>query len=110
MENKIIEIESKYENGKNIKSITNNSESSKKQNNEKEIKNGNTTYTMNEFGETNIRENNKSQKLIKLIIIRSRIFLVLVIIINFVFMSSNKDDKLIDNNNERNKGVIQLIT
>ena len=109
MENKIIEIESKYENGKNIKSITNNSESSKKQNNEKEIKNGNTTYTMNEFGETNIRENNKSQKLIKLIIIRSRIFLVLVIIINFVFMSSNKDDKLIDNNNERNKGVIQLI-
>lgn len=110
MENKIIEIESKYENGKNIKSITNNSESSKKQNNEKEIKNGNTTYTMNEFGETNIRENNKSQKLIKLIIIRSRIFLVLVIIINFVFMSSNKDDELIDNNNERNKGVIQLIT
>jgi len=110
MKNKIIEIESKNENGSNIKSITNNSESSKKQNNEKEIKNGNTTYTMKEFGETNIRENNKSQKLIKLIIIRSRIFLVLVIIINFVFMSSNKDDELIDNNNERNKGVIQLIT
>jgi len=110
MKNKIIEIETKYENGNKIKSIINNSEFSKKQNIEKEIENGNNTFTRNEFGETKIKENNKN---LKLIIISSIIFLVLVIIITLIFMSSNnsknKDDDLIDNNNERNKGVIQLI-